>query len=238
MIYTTYEMIQDCRSNRAEGWSYFVFNYVPVIRRILAHYAQGPAAPEAASVVARLRNSLFSTLQPLPERRFVAELRQKVLADLPSPEPAVPLDLETVSTALADLTTTEKHIAWLESMRYGAPESAALLRMSPETVERIRARSADLLRAACNSWNRAALADNGLALGRAAAAAGAADCVSARMFLDVLDGRATWAGREQLEAHQNRCPHCIDHYCRLLEANELGRGNRALTKEEAREFLA
>jgi hypothetical protein len=238
MIYTTYEMIGDCRANRAEGWSFFVINYVPVIRRILAHYAGKSGAPEAGEVVARLRKSLFSTMEALPERRFVVELRQKVLAELPLPAPSVELDLETVFAALADLTTTEKYAAWFESMRYGAAESAAMLRMSPETVERVRARSAELLRAASDSWNRTVLAGNGLALGRAADAARGDGCISARLLLDVLDGRATWAGREQLEAHQRGCAHCIDHFCRLLEAPELVRGTVVLTSQEARRFLA
>ena len=30
MIYTCYEMVRDCRENRAEGWRYFIRNYVPV----------------------------------------------------------------------------------------------------------------------------------------------------------------------------------------------------------------
>ena len=44
MIYTCYEMVRDCRAGRAEGWRYFVASYVPVIRKLLAHYQAGGAA--------------------------------------------------------------------------------------------------------------------------------------------------------------------------------------------------
>jgi hypothetical protein len=47
MIYTCYEMIRDCRENRAEGWRYFIRNYVPVLRKLIAHYkGSGEAALE------------------------------------------------------------------------------------------------------------------------------------------------------------------------------------------------
>ena len=38
MVYTSYEMIRDCRANKPEGWSHFVIHYVPFIRRVIAHY--------------------------------------------------------------------------------------------------------------------------------------------------------------------------------------------------------
>jgi hypothetical protein len=65
------------------------------------------------------------------------------------------------------------------------------------------------------------MADNGMALGRAAAAASGKECLPARAFFDVLDGRATWHGREAVERHVADCWHCIDHYCRLIESIEL-----------------
>jgi hypothetical protein len=78
MIYTSYEMIQDCRANRPEGWSYFLTNYLPVVRQFLKHYFPDRAADQ--SLLERvLRVNLFQSLDPAPERTFVAELRQHVL---------------------------------------------------------------------------------------------------------------------------------------------------------------
>ncbi|MDE3166498.1 MAG: hypothetical protein KGN36_11895, partial [Acidobacteriota bacterium] len=79
MVYTCFEMVRDCRADLPQGWRYFLTVYVPVIRRLLAHYA--PAASDAdariESLLADLRrpgSSLFQSLDPAPERWFVAEL--------------------------------------------------------------------------------------------------------------------------------------------------------------------
>ena len=102
MIYTCYEMARDCRANLPEGWSYFAANYVPVVRKMLQHYAPGdPTLLERVLLAVRdPQSSLFQSLEPAPERWFVAELRQKVLAQIAAPPPEIPIDLETVAGAL------------------------------------------------------------------------------------------------------------------------------------------
>ena len=80
------------------------------------------------------------------------------------------------------------------------------------------------------------MAENGRALGRAAAASKCADCLPPKTFLDLLDGRTTWLGRDQLERHVTCCWHCIDHFCRLVEVVELLRGNRPLDDAGAAPF--
>ncbi len=236
MIYTCYEMIRDCRANRTEGWNYFLANYVPVIRRLLAHYAGGDEArlERVLSSLGKPESSLFQSLEPAPERWFVAELRQKAIAGLDNGAAEFELDLATVAEALDGLTWVEKQAAWLESMRYNGGQAGAMLRMAPETVDKIRSRAADLIRAQVDSWNRTMLADNGIRLAHAAAKAATKDCVPAKTFLDMLDGRTTWNGREQLERHANGCWHCVDHCCRLVEVVELLRGIQPLGEEETR----
>jgi len=236
MIYTCFDMIRDCRADRAEGWSYFVTNYVPAARALLEHYGGAALLDRVLVALRRPESSLFASLDPAPERSFLAELRQHVMAELDTPPPAIPLDLETVAAAYEPLTVTEKQAAWLETMRYSPADSAAMLRMAPETVGKIRERAAELLRSKVDAWNRNLLAANGLALGRAAAAAAGKDCLPARGFLDVLDGRATWRDREAMERHVNRCWHCIDHFCRVAEVNELRRRSQPLADAEAEPF--
>jgi hypothetical protein len=231
MIYTTYEMIRDCRENRAEGWRYFIRNYVPVIHKLLAHYAAEDAA--AVERIATDR-TLFSAVEPVAERPFVAELRQRVLSRLPGPQDLV---LDDVAAALAGLTLLEKQAAWIETMGYGAAETGAMLRMAPATVDKIRARAAELLRGHLSSWSRGMLAASGVALGREAAAAHTKDCLPSKVFLDVLDGRSTWQGREEMEGHVASCWHCIDHYCRMAEVVELLRGVEPLSEEESAPWL-
>jgi hypothetical protein len=238
MIYTCYEMIRDCRANRPEGWRYFISNYVPVIQTLVAHYgAPDPALVER--ILAGLRDpqsSLFESLEPAPERWFVAELRQRVVAAIGFPTPEIELDLETVAAALAPLTVVEKQAAWTEGMGYTPEEAGAMLRMSPATVGKIRDRAAELLRGHVDAWRRGILRENGPQLGRAAAAAGGKDCLSAKVFLDVLDGRASWRGREEMERHVNGCLHCVDHFCRMAEVIERLRGAQPLPDDAAAPF--
>lgn len=235
MIYTCYEMARDCRADKPEGWTHFIVNYVPLVRKFLAHYGGGEIEP----VLKALRDpqsSMFQSLEPAPERWFLAELRQNVLAQIPIRPVEIAIDLETVADALAPLTVVEKLAAWLETMRYDAKESGAILRMSPETVTKIRERAEELIRGKVDAWRRGLLAENGRALGLEAVAAKTEDCLRDKAFLDVLDGRETWRGREEMERHVTRCWRCIDHYCRMAEVIQAIRGVQPLTEEEAEPF--
>ena len=78
MIYTCYEMIRDCRADKPEGWSYLISEYVPAVLKLLAHYAPGHSIERVLAAVCKPESSLFQSLEPSPERWFVAELRQKL----------------------------------------------------------------------------------------------------------------------------------------------------------------
>jgi hypothetical protein len=241
MIYTCYEMVRDCRANLPEGWRHLIANYVPLIRALVAHYA--PAQAGDAAVLDRVlvgirrpESSLFQSLEPAPERWFLAELRQTVLAELEMPAPEMEIDLGTVAAALEPLTVTEKQAAWCVTMRYTPAETGPMLRMAAGTVEKIRQRAAELIRGKVDTWNGTLLADNGAALGRAAAAAVGKDCPPVGAFLDILDGRTTWRGREDMERHVSGCWHCVDHFCRMVEVVEVLRGLQPLSDAEAEPF--
>jgi hypothetical protein len=241
LVYTCYDMIRDCRAGRPEGWSYFLTQYVPVIRGFLAHYFPEREGDRALieRVLVKLRapeSSLFQSLDPSPERAFVAELRQHVMraveADHASAAPEVMIEIEALGAALEPLTLTEKLVVWFETMRYGDAVIGRMLRMSPETAEKIRARGAELVRGAVDAWRSTLLADNGALLGRAAAALSTKDCLAPKAFFDVIDGRATWRGRDEMERHVKGCWHCLDHYCRLLEGVDVLRGAKPLGEAE------
>jgi hypothetical protein len=244
MVYTCFEMIRDCRADRPEGWSYFITNYVAVIRRLSLHYAPNRDG-NIDDVLLAIRNtgtpaaSLFDCVSPAPEREFLAELRQQVLAILdaksPLPEPEVSIDLETLTAALGPLTLLEKQAVWLETMRYEPGDAGTLLRTGSPAVEKMRENAAARIRAKLDRWRLTLLSENGRPLGRAAAAA-SPECLAPKAFLDLLDGRSTWRGREDLERHVRACWHCIDHYCRLLETAELSRRNQPLGEQEAELF--
>jgi hypothetical protein len=232
MIYTCYEMVQDCRADKPEGWSYFISNYVPLIRKLLAHYGDSGAVDRVLLAIRKPDSSIFQSMEPAPERWFIAELRQKVLAETHPPAPEIQVDLETVAAAFEPLTLVEKQAAWIETMNYDAAETGAMMRMAPKTVEKIRDRAAELLRGKADSWRRSLLVENGRALGQAAAAGPGKECLPAKVFLDILDGRTTWRGRETMEQHVLGCWHCIDHFSRMVEVVELIRGVQPLTPAE------
>src|SRR5437879_6567756 len=153
MIYTCYEMVRDCRADLPEGWMHFISYYVPVIHRILAQYAPAEAPAEANDpkqlervliAIRKPESSMFNSLEPAPERAFVAELRQKVLAELKPQVPELEIDLETVSDALQPLTMTERQAVWFETMHYAPAATGPMLRVSADTVEKVRARAAEM----------------------------------------------------------------------------------------------
>lgn len=245
MIYTCYDMIRDCRADRPQGWSYFVTNYLPAMRSFIAHYF--PERDHTAlieRVLLALRNpesGLFRSLDPVPERAFVSELRQHVLAavegDRAGEEPEIGLDLETLSGALSELTMVEKQVVWFETMRYEKPDVAAMLKMSPETVEKIRVKASELIRGKVDRWRRSLIQDNGAQLGRAAAALKSESCLPAKALLDVIDGRSNWYSRDEMDRHIAGCWYCIDNFCRLREVCEILRHSAPLTEPEAWRFL-
>jgi len=238
-------MIRDCREGRAEGWSYFVAQYVPVMRGLLAHYFPGQAGGELLErALGKLRESgssgLFQSLDPAPERAFVAELRQYMLraaeGDGTRGAPAVTIEIEPLGAALEPFTLTEKLVVWFETMLYGEGDTGRMLRMSGETAGKIRGRAGDAIRGQVDRWSSTLLADNGRALGQAAGALAGGDCPAAKVFFDVIDGRMTWRGREEMERHVKNCWYCIDHYCRLLEVTDVLRGAKPLPEAEAAEY--
>src|SRR5262249_44654084 len=115
-------------------------------------------------------------------------------------------------------------------------ESGAMLRMAPATVGKIRERAAGLIRGTVDSWNQSILPDNGLSLGRAAAAGATKECLSPKAFLDVLDGRNTWRDREDLERHVTARWHCVAHFGGMAEVIDLVRGAQPLSTVEVEPY--
>lgn len=242
MIYTCYEMVRDCRAGLPEGWRHFITCYIPVIRRALAHYAPERAGDTALLdrilLAVRMPESfLFHSTEPPEERWFVGQLRQLIVAQLAAPAAEIELDLEVLTAALEPLTMTEKQAAWFETMRYAPAQAGPMLRVSAETVEKVRGRAAELIRGRVDAWRRTLLTENGPALGREAAAVTTPDCLPTKAFLDVVDGRTNWREREMMDRHLRTCWHCIDHFCRMLEVVHLLRGSQPLTEAESEPFF-
>jgi hypothetical protein len=241
MIYTCYEMVRDCRADLPEGWTHFISHYVPVIRKALAHYAPERAGDAALlnRILVKVRepeSGIFQAKEPPEERWFVAQLRQVIVAEVAGPAAEIPIDLEILTAALEPLTMTERQAAWFETMRYTPAQAGPMLRVYPETVEKVRGRAAELIRGKVDSWRRTLLIENGPALGREAAAVMGEDCLATKAFLDVVDGRTSWRDRETMDRHLRTCWHCVDHFCRMLEVVHLLRGSQPLSEAECEPF--
>jgi hypothetical protein len=239
-IYTTYEMIADCREGKAAGWIYFITEFAPIVRAVLAHYH--PERSGEADLTGRVLAALRAPDAPLfaegqPEREFVALLRQQVLAivekDRASKPADVPLDLETLGATLEPFTLVEKQVAWLETMRYSAAQTATMMKMDPATVEKIRERASEALRGRLDAWRRGMIAENGPLLRGAALAARTEQCQPPKTFLDWMDGRITWSRREDVERHVGGCWSCIDLFARMREVRALLLDRKPLSEEEA-----
>jgi hypothetical protein len=233
-VYTCYEMVADCRANKREGWSFFAQQYWPVIRVLKARYfPQGELNVRAICAGDAL---LFD--KPVPEREFVAKLRQHVMAICAPLAPDEPtIDLETLTAALGDFSPLERQAVWMSTMRYQVAEAAPILRMDSKTLESARERALEALRQRVDHWSRDVLERDGRALGVAAEAASGEQCIEARAFLDLLDGKMTWQRRADIEFHVNQCWHCVDHLCRLREVDELLRDSKPDSEDAAASLL-
>ena len=226
-VYTSFDMIEDCRRNRPEGWTYFVRHYAAAALAFARRYRPERAGDPVALVagLARADSPLFAA--GLPERDFVAELRQRVLEGEPA-EWTLAFDFAEFARRLEPFTVIEKQAVWLETMRYDVAAAGAMLKMLPESVERVRSKAAELV---------GPLAGHACAFARATAAVRTEKCPPSAALLDYIDGRLTWTAREEVEGHVNSCWHSVDHLCRLREAAELLRSTAPLSDAECAPYL-
>ena len=211
-IYTSYEMISDCKAGKPEGWLFLVRQFVPPIRWMLERQGQGE--PELRALLLDLQKGGIGKFEPVVHREFLAGIRPEPVAP---GEP--PFELSQLSEAMTDVPVLERQNLWFETMGYDAPLSAKLLRQAPETTEKARARLIEVLRTKLDSWSLTMLRDHGPALGAAARAAKPKEIVPFRQYLDILDGRMSWQNRVGVERALLKDWYEVDQFCRVREAD-------------------
>lgn len=220
-VYTAYEMIADCRTGKPDGWLWFARTLVPPLRVLLAHYAGEQADGALRRLLNKLRDELGS-MEPATVRELVVALRPRILeaAGYPGATARKIPDAADVTGALEPLTNAERQIVWLETMGYDHAATARLMRASVETVESVRRRAGELLRAALDEWTVTLLRDEGHAIGEEIRGTPPEEPVPTRQYLDVVDGRVTWQGRTDVDRKLAASWYEIDHVCRVREADD------------------
>lgn len=212
-------MIRDCRDNRPAGWSYLIATYSRVIHEFTRHYAIAAPLDTIFKGLHQPALPLYAAPGPRTEREFVTMLRQHVIAHhAPQPAPA-PLDLDLLTTALEPFSATERQFLWLDALGYSSEATAKMLNLEATTVQGARDRGDEALRAHLDRWTKGLLRTHGAALSAMAFTAPTTACLPPNAFLDMIDGRLTWSKKRDYEFHLVKCWYCVDHFCRMREAD-------------------
>lgn len=230
-------MIMDCRAGKPDGWLHFVTHFTPACRLLLRHYGGGE---QSFAPFLKLLRGKVAGMEPAPERQLMVWFRPLLLEAAGYPQKPGPgtLDLEILTTAFADLTLVERQMVWFQTMQYSDADTARMVRASEETVHKLRARAAELLRGSVDSWTITLLSDSGAELGEMARAETPEEPVAFNDYINILDGRLTWANRVPVERSLAASWHEVDHLCRIREADDVLRAEPALKPEQAAPYFA
>ncbi|MCC6539789.1 MAG: hypothetical protein IT162_19735 [Bryobacterales bacterium] len=227
-VYTAYEMIADCQAGKPAGWVYFVRQFVPPLRWLLARYGQGEDALRARIKALQAPGGMAG-FKPTGQREWLGELRPEPVV-APGAEP--PFDLAALSEALAETPALERQNLWFDTMGYDVELTAKLLRQTAETARGARERGMEALRGKLDSWSLTMLRDHGPVLGAVARAAKPAEVIPFRVYLDVIDGRATWQTRAEVDRAMLQHWYEVDQFCRVREADAAVTETRPYTEED------
>ncbi len=234
-IYTCFDMIPDCKANKPEGWLYLVRMFAPPLRRLVESYGGGEE--QFRALLAGLRD--FPDIPPAVEREFLLGMRPRILdAAGWKPRDAGTLDLETFIEALEELTALERQAVWFETFPYPPAKAALMTRMSEDTHTKARERAAELLRVKLDNWTATIVRDNAAGLSEAVRAAIPAQPTPFRSYIDVIDGRMTWATRVAVARGLAGSWYEVDHFCRVREADAAIRDTKPLDHAAAEPWLA
>jgi hypothetical protein len=235
-VYTCYDMVADCKADKAAGWTHLVRQFVPPLRWMVTRYGGGEA--ELGLLLASLR-PFPDEVPPTAEREFLVNVRSRAVeaAGWRGGESGT-LELERFTAALAELTVLERQLVWFETMGYNSADAARLCRTAEDTAAKARARALEMLRSALDSWSHTIIADNAGSLARAARTALPDEPVPFRSYLDIIDGRMTWSNRVGVDRSVQASWFEVDHFCRVREADAAMRDSPPLDDVAAAPYFA
>ena len=240
-VYTSIDMLEDCRAGRAEGWEYLVDRFLPALEWIARRYDEAAAGREGFfdGFLTALRDdagSPVNRLRTATDREFLYHAAEYWL-DWAG---ALPADAgnrgirERFGRALEEFTRLERQIVWFTVLGYGPDGIRELLPAAGERVRQVLARAAERL-----GGDAAVLSDRsyGAALVAEVRSSPPEEPVPLRRLFQVLDGRLDWRRRDEIEDRLLASWYELDRFCRATETAMALRKARPLPPEQAAECL-
>jgi hypothetical protein len=242
-VYTCYDMVRDCGLNKRDGWRHFCSRYLAAAGEMMDRYAPGrwPTGELRPNAYRDLllslqhpENTFFRSLKPSQERVLLVSLRDYLLERYANENPdAATVLMDAIVEGLKELTVVEKQLVWLDTMNYSGQDVGAMMFVDPATVARAREKGGELLRGHLDAWGMGVVASNAVTLRHDVRKLRTEECLDPRIFCDAIDGRLTWETKTGMEYHLAGCWYCIDHFCRIRDADwTLSRTTGTLMAEE------
>jgi hypothetical protein len=104
------------------------------------------------------------------------------------------------------------------------------------TAEKVRARADESLRSHSDRWSSRMMQRHGPALGRQTVAGEPEHRTTTKQLLDLIDGRAGWNEKQEIDNLLKHSWTNVDHLCRLREGGQIARELKPLSEEEAARY--
>ena len=240
-VYTSIDMLEDCRAGRARGWECLVARFVPALEWIAGHYRRDLAAQELFFIrfLAALRDdpeSPVNRLRAATDREFLFHAAEFLLdwAGILRPGGARSGAREILDGALGGFTRLERQIVWVRVLGYRPAEIAELLPAGEERIREVLQRAADAL-----GGNAAIVSEEPgrMALIGEVRSDPPDEPVPLRQLFQVLDGRLDWRRRDEIEDRLVASWYELDRFCRARETAMALRKVRPLPASRTAEYL-
>jgi len=239
-VYTSIDMLDDCRAGKVEGWKHLIAEFLPALEWILCHYEKDKEERRRLmrGLLASMRSdpdSPVNRLRSATDREFLYHAAGYLLAAAgPGAAPTGDSgDLPAFRRALEPLTRLERQIVWFAALGYDEAEIGEVLPAAPTipaTLRRAREllakRGVDL---SCRQRRKALIA--------AVRADRPKEPVPLPRLFQMLDGQIGWKRRDALEERMVESWYELDRFCRALEAAVALRRKKPLPAAQAAEFL-
>ncbi len=240
-VYTSIDMLEDCRAGRAEGWEYLVSRFLPALEWIARRHDEAAAGREGSlkGFLAALRDDARSPVnrfRTATDREFLYCAAEYWL-DWAGALPADAGDRgirERFGGALEEFTRLERQIVWFAVLGYDEDGMRELLPAAGERVRQVVARAAERL-----GGDAAVVSDRsyGAALVAEVRSSPPEEPVPLRRLFQVLDGRLDWRRRDEIEDRLLASWYELDRFCRAREAAMALRKARPLPPEQVAEYV-